>query len=154
MGLILIEKLAATALFGVALGVLLVLYTRGINDPAQQLLGGELQEDPHDRLALFLVTHVPMVSTSALLGLALASLAYFVLEGLEAIGLLLERRWVEWLIVVETGLFLPFEVYELGRHATVLKVVTLLANVLILVYLVRRLQQQRQSPRKTRFSLT
>ncbi len=91
LGLILVEKLAATAFFAVALGVLLALYARGITDPAQQLLGGELQEDPRDRLALFLLVHLPVVSKSSLLGLALASFAYLVLEAVEAVGLVLGR---------------------------------------------------------------
>ena len=64
---------------------------------------GELREDPHDRVALFLIAHLPVVSRSALLSLAFASLAYFVLEAIEAVGLLLDRFWVERLIVVEAG---------------------------------------------------
>lgn len=70
--------------------------------------------------------------------MALASIGYMVLEVIEAVGLILGRLWVEWLIVAETAIFLPFEIYALARHATGLKVLTLVANLLILAYLVIR----------------
>jgi uncharacterized membrane protein (DUF2068 family) len=138
MGLIIVEKCLATLFFGVAAAALLVLHAKGITDPAEVLFAGELREDPHDRLALLVIHLVTAVSKSLLLELALASIGYLMLETVEAVGLILDHLWVEWLIVVETAVFLPFEVYELVRHFTWLKVVTLAANVLILAYLVIR----------------
>jgi len=146
MGLIIVEKCLAALFFGAAAVVLLVLHAKGITDPAQVLFAGELREDPHDRLALLAFNLVPIVSKSVLLALALASFGYLVLEAIEAVGLILERLWVEWLIVVETALFLPLEVYELVRHFTWLKVVTLLANLLILAYLVVRRTHEAREP--------
>src|SRR6185312_12403539 len=108
---------------------------------------GELREDPHDRLALLIVSSVPAVSKSALLALALASVGYVILEAIEAGGLILGHLWVEWLIVVETAVFLPFEAYELVRHFTWLKVLTMAANLLILVYLAaRQVGRRRREP--------
>src|SRR5579862_1744673 len=122
---------------------------QGITDPAQVLFAGELREDSHDRLALLVIGLVPGVSKSVLLALALASIGYLVLEAIEAAGLILGRLWVEWLIVVETGVFLPFEVYELAGHFTWLKVLILAANLLILSYLgIRRVQQARHDDRR------
>jgi len=147
MGLIIIEKCLATVFFAAAAVVLLVLHAKGITDPAQVVFAGELREDPHDRLALLAFNLVPIVSKSVLLALALASIGYLVLEAIEAVGLIRGRLWVEWLIVVETALFLPLEVFELVRHFTWLKVVTLLANLLILAYLVvRRIHEARDHP--------
>ncbi|HLY67860.1 MAG TPA: DUF2127 domain-containing protein [Chloroflexota bacterium] len=149
MGLIIIEKCLAAPFFGAAAVVLLVLHARGITDPAQVLFAGELREDSHDRLALLVIGLVPGVSKSVLLALALASIGYLVLEAIEAAGLILGRLWVEWLIVVETGVFLPFEVYELAGHFTWLKVLILAANLLILSYLgIRRVQQARHDDRR------
>jgi len=138
MGVIIIEKCLAAVFFGAAAGVLLVLHAKGITDPAQVLFAGELREDPHDRLALVVIRLVPAVSKSLLLELALASIGYVLLEAVEGVGLLRGRLWVEWLILAETAVFLPFEVYELVRHFTWLKVLTLMANLLILAYLATR----------------
>ncbi len=139
MGVLLIEKLVATVFFGLAVIVLLVLYFRGVTDPAPQLFAGELREDPRDRVALLLIGLIPSVSRSTLLSLSLASCAYFVLEAIEARGLLLNRLWVEWLILIEAGGFLPYEVYELAHQLTWLNLSSFIANVLILTYLVRRM---------------
>ncbi|HEY8693199.1 MAG TPA: DUF2127 domain-containing protein [Chloroflexota bacterium] len=144
IGLIVIQKSLAAIFFGAAAVTLLVLHAKGITHPVQRLFAGELLEDPHDRLGQLLINLVPEVSKSALLGLALGSLAYFVLEVIEAAGLLLGQFWVEVLIVIETALFLPFEAFELHRHFTWLKVATMVINVIILAYLIRRYVDKRR----------
>lgn len=62
--------------------------------------------------------------------------AYCVLEGSEAVGLWLERRWAEYLTAVATAGFLPFEVHEIAKRVTVLRVGALVVNIAILVYLL------------------
>jgi uncharacterized membrane protein (DUF2068 family) len=62
--------------------------------------------------------------------------AYALLEGAEAIGLWFQRRWAEYLTAVATALFLPLELYELSERITVLRVFALVANLVILGYLV------------------
>jgi len=56
----------------------------------------------------------------------------------EGVGLLAGKRWAEWLTVIVTGSFIPFEVYELFTHFGAGKIVALVANVVILAYLVWR----------------
>ena len=43
--------------------------------------------------------------------------AYAVLEGAEAVGLWLARRWAEYLMFISTAVFLPYEVYERAERA-------------------------------------
>jgi uncharacterized membrane protein (DUF2068 family) len=61
---------------------------------------------------------------------------YAVLETLEGVGLWLGRRWAEYLTFLATILLLPIEVYELSNQVSVLKVVTMVINVVIAVYLL------------------
>jgi uncharacterized membrane protein (DUF2068 family) len=61
---------------------------------------------------------------------------YAVAEGVESVGLWKQKRWAEYLTAVATAGFLPFEIYELSKQITVLRVLALIVNVLILVYLV------------------
>jgi uncharacterized membrane protein (DUF2068 family) len=68
--------------------------------------------------------------------LAITATAYAVIEGIEAVGLWLERRWAEYLTVVATAGFLPFEIRELLDRVTVLRLGALVVNVAILVWLV------------------
>jgi uncharacterized membrane protein (DUF2068 family) len=67
------------------------------------------------------------------------SAATFVMAGLfftEGLGLLFQKRWAEYMTVFETGLFIPFEVYELVRHATVTKFSLLAINATAVAYLL------------------
>jgi uncharacterized membrane protein (DUF2068 family) len=74
--------------------------------------------------------------TLHLVGIAL--LAYAVLEGVEAIGLWLGKRWAEYLTFVSTTVLLPFEVYEIASRPTVLKVIGFLINLAVVAYLLFR----------------
>jgi len=59
-----------------------------------------------------------------------------VVEWTEAIGLWRERRWAEYLTVLATAGFLPFEVRELVDRITVLRVGALVVNLALLIWLV------------------
>jgi len=73
-------------------------------------------------------------STLYLVGLALAG--YAVLEGVEAVGLWLGKRWAEYLTFLATSLLLIPEVYELTGRITVTKIVTLVINLAVVAYLL------------------
>jgi uncharacterized membrane protein (DUF2068 family) len=54
--------------------------------------------------------------------------------------LLMAKRWAEWFSVIITSSLVPFEIYEIYRHPTVLKVGALLVNIAVVVYLVYRIR--------------
>jgi len=84
----------------------------------------------HDLHTLFAFS----VGNLYLIGVAIA--AYAVMEGVEAIGLWLGQRWAEYLTFVATIVFIPLEVDELTKSISWLKIVTLVINVAIAVYLL------------------
>ncbi|MDP9037147.1 MAG: DUF2127 domain-containing protein [Myxococcota bacterium] len=57
---------------------------------------------------------------------------------LEGWALFQAHWWGPWLVVVATGVFLPFEVVALLRRASVLRVALLVMNLAIVIYLARR----------------
>jgi uncharacterized membrane protein (DUF2068 family) len=63
-------------------------------------------------------------------------LGYAVLEGVEAIGLWWQKRWAEYLTLIATALFLPLEVYEISHKVSALKIVALIVNVAVVLYLL------------------
>jgi len=67
---------------------------------------------------------------------AVVLFAYAALEATEMVGLWLGRRWAEYLTFLATTALVPFEIYELSKSVSVLKTVTLVINVLIVVYLL------------------
>ena len=67
---------------------------------------------------------------------ALVAAAYAVLEGLEAIGLWFMRRWAEYLTFLATTALLPLEVFELTKRVSPFKIVALVVNLAIVLYLL------------------
>jgi uncharacterized membrane protein (DUF2068 family) len=68
--------------------------------------------------------------------LGAAASAYTAVLLVEAVGLWNARRWAEYLTFVELSVLVPFELYELAGSVTVLKVVTLVINLAICLYLL------------------
>jgi uncharacterized membrane protein (DUF2068 family) len=66
----------------------------------------------------------------------IALLAYALLEGVEAVGLWLAKRWAEYLTFLATTILLAPEIYEIIHKATVLKVIGFLINLAIVIYLL------------------
>jgi hypothetical protein len=68
--------------------------------------------------------------------LGIVLLAYGLLEGLEAVGLWLTKRWAEYLTFIATTVLLIPEVYELSHRVTALKIIGFLINVAVVIYLL------------------
>jgi len=74
--------------------------------------------------------------------LAVVAFFYSGLMFTEGIGLLMEKVWAEYMTIFITASFIPIEVYELVRHATVMRGCLLAVNVLVVVYLAVRVCQR------------
>lgn len=61
---------------------------------------------------------------------------YALVEGVEAIGLWLMRRWAEYLTFVATATFLPYELRELIASVSVFKMLAIVINLAILGFLL------------------
>ena len=66
----------------------------------------------------------------------LTAIGYAAMEGSEAVGLWLEKKWAEYLTVITTALLLPLAVHELIKRVTVFRIFALVANIGVLVFLV------------------
>jgi uncharacterized membrane protein (DUF2068 family) len=66
---------------------------------------------------------------------AVLFMGYAALRYVEAYGLWLARRWGEWLALVSAALYLPFEIYAIVQHTTWVKILLLVLNVALVVYL-------------------
>jgi uncharacterized membrane protein (DUF2068 family) len=103
----------------------------------------EIKLDPQNRHIHTAIEKLTGVSSRHLREFSIGTLVYASLFYVEGIGLLLRRRWAEYMVVVTTGVFLPLEVYEVYRHPTVVKTGILLANAAIVVYLIMQLWRTR-----------
>lgn len=70
-----------------------------------------------------------------------AALVYGVLYAAQAYGLWFGKRWAEYLVIIETCLLLPVESWELAHRFSGLKLVVLLINVVVVIYLIGLLRR-------------
>jgi uncharacterized membrane protein (DUF2068 family) len=77
--------------------------------------------------------------------LGIGSFVYAALFLTEGVGLWLAKHWAEWFTAVITGSLVPLEIFEIHRHPSITKVIVLLLNIAIVVYLVVRIRRQRAS---------
>jgi uncharacterized membrane protein (DUF2068 family) len=68
--------------------------------------------------------------------LSVGTFFYSALLLTEGTGLLLRKRWAEYFTIIVTSSFLPLEVYELTKRISAPRIIVLLLNAAIVVYLV------------------
>ncbi len=140
------------------LGLVLKADLAGVHSTAQRLVDSLTRTESqagrptNNNILVKEGTKVLHLRASTLNVLILVAVAYAVVEGLEAIGLWREKRWAEYLTALATAGFLPFEIDELLKKATVFRISALVVNLAILVYLVYAkrlfgLSRWRPSPR-------
>jgi uncharacterized membrane protein (DUF2068 family) len=73
-------------------------------------------------------------------------LVYALVRFLEAYGLWRSRPWAEWLAAVSGGIYIPFELYELSRGFSWIKLAALVLNVAVVAYMCYVLWRTRPGP--------
>src|ERR1700722_8913331 len=102
-----------------------------------------LRLDPGSHYVKLALEKATRVSPQQVRKLGLASFLYAGLFLAEGTGLWLRKRWGEWLTVIITSSLVPVEVYEIHRHPSWAKVVVLILNVAIVVYLIYHIRARR-----------
>jgi uncharacterized membrane protein (DUF2068 family) len=92
--------------------------------------------DPHNKYVDWGLDHVKLVHAKQLEMLAAGTFVYAILFLVEGIGLYREKVWGEYLVIVEVCLLMPFEAIELVAKPDLIRVGLLIANILILIYLL------------------
>jgi uncharacterized membrane protein (DUF2068 family) len=82
------------------------------------------------------IRHLFTIESGTLTKIGIVVAFYALLEGAEAVGLWYGKRWAEYLTFIATALLLPLEVYELTERLSALKVLTLIINLAVVVYLL------------------
>lgn len=104
----------------------------------------DLGLDPGGRFVSDLIEKLGLLSDRQLKEISLGAFFYAGLMTLEGVGLLLRKTWAEYLTVIMTASLLPLEILELYHRLTPARIVVLLINLAIVVYLVWRIRHDRQ----------
>jgi uncharacterized membrane protein (DUF2068 family) len=110
-------------------------FYRILTDLQGGVAGGPVQTSGHVGI-LHELDKLFSLRSDSLRELGIALLSYGVLEGIEAIGLWLTKRWAEYLTFLATTLLLPLEIYEIVHKGTALKVIGFIINLAVVIYLL------------------
>jgi uncharacterized membrane protein (DUF2068 family) len=128
----------------VAIGVTALLIARDSSELLSlELVAEHLKFGPNNHLVDKAISAISGLDAKTLEECGLGTFIYAAVFLTEGIGLLLRKRWAEYLTTIVTASFIPFEVYELVKHVSPLKIVGLVANVAIVIYLLARILAKR-----------
>ena len=102
-------------------------------------LAQEIRVNTEGRLVSFLLEQASLVDDHMLRRFSIFVFCYAVVGLVEGVGLMLEKRWAEYLTAIITGSFLPLEILELMRRVTAFRVGLFVVNLAVLIYLVLHL---------------
>jgi len=105
-------------------------------------LARRIELDPHRPFVRHLIEKLHRLRASTVVITGIAALGYGLLELVEGTGLWLDQLWAEYLTVIATSLLIPFEVFELARHPSLLKAAGIAVNVAIVAYLAHALRHR------------
>jgi uncharacterized membrane protein (DUF2068 family) len=138
------KLLKATVLILIGVGALRLIH-RDVEATAIRLVN-HFRGDPDNRYIHALLSKITSLSPHRLEALGIGALIYAGLFLTEGIGLLLQKRWAEWLTVVSGSGFIPLEIYEVIHHARWGRITVLVINIAIVAYLVREIRKKTGSP--------
>jgi uncharacterized membrane protein (DUF2068 family) len=98
--------------------------------------------DPDNHYIHLFLNKALNISPKQIREFSLGSFVYAGLRIIEGVGLVLRKRWAEYLVVIITGIFIPLEVYELFRRFTFVRLFVMLLNLAIVWYLARNLRRR------------
>jgi uncharacterized membrane protein (DUF2068 family) len=141
--------LIAIAIFKLIKGLLLflagvgalTLFNKEVTEAVKQW-AHVFQVDVHRRFIQRSLVAIGLVNRRDLKLIVATSFVYSALLLTEGTGLLLEKVWAEYMTIFITASFIPIEVYELFRRATVVRGCLLAVNILVVAYLAVRVCQQ------------
>jgi uncharacterized membrane protein (DUF2068 family) len=111
-------------------------------------LADHLRFNPESRFVNFILDKASLLNDPILRRIGLVAFCYGAISMAEAIGLYLEQAWAEYLTIIITGSFLPWEIFEILRRLTVVRVSLLAVNLLVFFYLVQLVADRGRFRRK------
>lgn len=104
--------------------------------------------NPEGRLVNFILVKVAMIDPHRLRQISAAIFGIAALDLVEGTGLVMQKAWAEYVTLVLTASFLPFELYELSLRLTWIRCALTVINIAVVLYLLwfvkRRMPERRE----------
>lgn len=102
-------------------------------------IADHLRFNPESRLVNIVLDRASLLNDLVLRRIGILAFAYSAISYVEGIGLYFERVWAEYLTLLITASFLPWETIEIFRRQTVFRFSLLAVNLLVFFYLLQLL---------------
>lgn len=120
------------------------LVNRDVGDTLEHI-ASVIKLDPENHVIHTAINRVAGIDRAHLRAIGVGTFFYAILHLIEGIGLFMEREWAAYLTVIATGSLIPVEVYEIARKVSAVKIAVLIFNILILIYIIVKLRQERRA---------
>ena len=129
-------KLSQALLFiAVGVGALRLLH-KDVGDLVWQL-AEHLRFNPESRFVNFILDKSALIDDHILRRIGAGVFIYAALDIIEGTGLYLEKVWAEYLTLAITASFLPWEIFEVMRRVTWIRLALLVVNTMVFFYLLK-----------------
>ncbi len=112
--------------------------------PRAERIVAHLGLDPNNHLIHEAISRITGIEPTHLRALEAGTFFYAALHTIEGTGLILGYHWAEYLVIVATGSLIPFEIYEIARKFTPVRVTLFVLNIAIVIYLIITLRKDRR----------
>jgi uncharacterized membrane protein (DUF2068 family) len=102
-------------------------------------LADHFRFNPESRLVNIILDRASLLNDPILRRIGILAFAYSAVSYVEGIGLYFEKVWAEYLTLIITASFLPFEVIEIFKRQTWFRFSLLAVNLLVFIYLMQLL---------------
>ncbi len=113
--------------------------------PAAERIITHLGLDPQNHVIHAVLSGITGIDKTHLRALEAGTFFYALLHMIEGTGLILRKDWAGYLVIVATGSLVPFEIYEIVRKVSFLRIAVLLVNIGIVIYLIVTLRKEHQA---------
>jgi uncharacterized membrane protein (DUF2068 family) len=137
-----VEALKGAAVLALCL-VLLTLLHKDLDAVVDQVTEW-LRLNPDSRVADWFYDLADRTTARGIWTAVSVGLAYSVGRFVEGYGLWHQRQWAEWFAVISGAIYLPFELFALLAHPHWSRLVVLVVNILVVLYILKILIETRR----------
>jgi len=130
---------------GIGIGALHLLH-KDLEDVLTQLAIA-IRFNPESRIVNFLVDKASFLDDHMLRRIGALAFIYSAVCVAEGIGLYLEKAWGEYLTLLITASFLPWEIFEIIHRITWVRISLVVVNVAVFIYLFKLVVARRWRPK-------
>jgi uncharacterized membrane protein (DUF2068 family) len=131
-----------SGLIAVVAGIGAVRFLAHDPGPKLELAITNLGLDPQNHYFQMVISALTGMDRKHLHAIEAGTFFYALLHTIEGIGLILEKTWAGYLVVIATSTLVPFEIYEIARRPTLLRFSLFVLNVGLVIYLSVNLRKE------------